>query len=454
MSDAPFTIFVVEDNEWYNKLLVHQLGLNPDFQIKSFTTGQEVLDHLNERPNVLTLDYRLSDMDGEAVLKKVKEFDPGIEVIIISEQEEIETAVELLKLGAFDYLVKSNDIKDRLHNSIRHIREHDGLKKQVQTLKKEVQSKFEFEKSIIGQSPAIKKVFNMLEKATKTNITVTVTGETGTGKEVVAKAIHYNSDRKEQPFVPVNMAAIPAELIESELFGHEKGAFTGAATRRIGKFEEANNGTLFLDEIGEMDLSFQAKLLRAIQEKEVTRVGGNKITKVNCRIIVATNRNLMEEVKAGNFREDLYYRLFGLPIILPPLRERDKDILLLAKFFVKNFCKENGMEELKFSESAKRKLLSYAFPGNVRELKSVVELAAVMTSTDTIEDEDITVGSGDVLPDVMGEELTMREYNQRIINIFMDKYDKDTKMVADKLGIGQTTVYRLLKEQQEASPQD
>ncbi|CAN0161486.1 unnamed protein product, partial [Chrysoparadoxa australica] len=281
MSDAPFTVFVVEDNEWYNKLLVHQLALNPDFKIKSFTTGQALLDNLSQRPNVVTLDYRLSDMDGEAVLKKVKEFDPAIEVIIISEQEEIETAVELLKLGAFDYLVKSNDIKDRLHNSIRHIREHDGLKKQVQTLKKEVQSKFEFEKSIIGQSPAIKKVFNMLEKATKTNITVTVTGETGTGKEVVAKAIHYNSDRKEQPFVPVNMAAIPAELIESELFGHEKGAFTGAATRRIGKFEEANNGTLFLDEIGEMDLSFQAKLLRAIQDKEVTRVGGNKITKLN-----------------------------------------------------------------------------------------------------------------------------------------------------------------------------
>ncbi len=446
---TPFSIFVVEDNDWYNRLLVHQLELNPDFAVKSFKSGEEVLAHLSENPNVITLDYRLKDMTGEEVLKKIKNFNPEIEVIIVSEQEEIETAVGLLKLGAFDYLVKSDDIKDRLHNSIRHIREHSGLKKQVDTLKKEVQTKFEFGNSIIGQSPAIKKIFSMMEKATKTNITVTVMGETGTGKEVVAKAIHYNSNRKEEAFVPVNMAAIPAELIESELFGHEKGAFTGANTRRIGKFEEANNGTLFLDEIGEMDMSFQAKLLRAIQEKEITRIGSNVIHKVNCRIIVATNRNLLDEVKKGNFREDLYYRLFGLPINLPPLREREKDVLILANFFIKNFCAENDMELKSLSSDAKKKLMAYGFPGNVRELKSVVELAAVMSNDTTIEADDITVGSGDVLPDVIGEEQTMREYNRRIIQVFMEKYNKDTKIVADKLGIGQTTVYRLLKETEE-----
>jgi two-component system response regulator AtoC len=235
MNSSPFSIFVIEDNEWYNRLLVHQLSLNPDFEIRDFHNGKEALDAISACPDLVTLDYRLSDMNGEEVLKKIKERSPNTEVIIISEQEEIETAVELLKLGAFDYLVKSNDIKDRLHNSIKHIREHAGLKKEVAILKKEVQKKFGFEKSIIGQSPAIKKVFNLLDKAVQTNITVTVTGETGTGKEVVAKAIHYNSKLKDQPFVAVNMAAIPAELIESELFGHEKGAFTGATTRRIGK---------------------------------------------------------------------------------------------------------------------------------------------------------------------------------------------------------------------------
>jgi two-component system response regulator AtoC len=203
-----------------------------------------------------------------------------------------------------------------------------------------------------------------------------------------------------------------------------------------------------LDEIGEMNLSFQAKLLRAIQEKEITRVGGNQVVKVNCRIIVATNRNLLDEVKAGNFREDLYYRLFGLPILLPPLRERDKDILLLSKFFIANFSKENGMDEKSLSESAKRKLLSYPFPGNVRELKALVELGVVLSNGQIIEDDDITVGSGDVLPSVLGEETTMREYNRRIINIYMDKYNRDTKLIADKLGIGQTTVYRLLKEEE------
>lgn len=448
--DKPFSIFVVEDNEWYNKLLVHNLSLNPDFTIKSFFSGKEMLDHLHENPNVVTLDYRLPDLNGDELLKKIKDINPTIEVVIISEQSEITTAVDLLKLGAYDYIVKSDDIRDRLLTVMNHIRKNAGLKKEIEVLKVEVQRKYDFENTILGQSTSIKSIHNMISKATQTNITVSITGETGTGKEVVAKAIHYNSDRAKNPFVAINMAALPAELIESELFGYEKGAFTGAVARRIGKFEEAEGGTLFLDEIGEMDIAFQAKLLRALQEKEITRIGSNSPVKVNCRIIVATNRDLQLEVRDGNFREDLYYRLFGLPIHLPPLRDRDQDVLLLAKHFIQLFCKENGMEPKSLSDESRYKLMHYHWPGNIRELKSVVELSCVMADSAEIQTQDLTINYSDVLPDLLAENRTMRDYEIQIVKHFMEKFDDNTKMVADKLEIGQTTVYRLLKEAKEA----
>ncbi len=236
-----------------------------------------------------------------------------------------------MKLGAYDYISKDHETKERLLNSINNARNRTSLIKEIDHLKKEISEKYEFEKSIIGTSPAIKRTFALLEKAVQTNISVSISGETGTGKELVAKAIHYNSKRKNKPFVAVNIAAIPRDLIESELFGHEKGAFTGAITRRIGKFEEAEGGTIFLDEIGEMDPNLQAKLLRVLQEREVTRIGGNQVIKLDVRIVAATHKDLAEEVKNGRFREDLYYRLLGLPIHLPPLRERGTDVLLIAK---------------------------------------------------------------------------------------------------------------------------
>ncbi len=440
---------MVEDNEWYNKLLVHTLSLNPDYYIESFTSAAELIKELHRSPEVITLDYRLPDMIGSELLREIQRISPTSQVVVISEQSEIETAVDLLKAGAYDYLVKSDDIRDRLLNTISHLRSNLGLKQKIKELTKEVQGKYEFEKAIVGNSKAMKSVFDLIAKALDTNITVSVTGETGTGKEVVAKAIHYNSTRKSGPFVAVNMAAIPKELVESELFGHEKGSFTGAAARRIGKFEEASGGTLFLDEIGDMEPSFQAKLLRVLQEKEVTRVGSNKPVKTDCRIIIATNRNLQEDVQKGLFREDLFYRLLGIPIELPPLRDRGRDVLLLAQHFIKLFCKENQMDVKALSEDARAKLTSYRWPGNIRELKSVVELAAVMSPTDQIEAKDITLRSGDALPDVLSEELTLREYNRRIVQLYMDRYGNNTRSVAEKLGIGQTTVYRLLKEIEE-----
>ncbi len=442
-------IFVVEDDPTYRKFLEYVLSLNPDFEVEFYTSGNECIKHLHLKPSIIALDYTLPDMSGEDVLKKVKIFNSDIQVIIVSAQEKIGTAVQLLKLGAYDYIIKNEDTKDRLLNAINNARKNISLTEQIHSLRSELSEKYEFEKGIIGNSSAIKRVFSMIEKAVKTNIIVSITGETGTGKELVAKTIHYNSMRKKEPFVPVNIAAIPGELIESELFGHEKGSFTGAVTRRIGKFEEAQNGTIFLDEIGEMDLNLQAKLLRVIQEKEITRIGGNQTIKLDVRILVATHRNLAEEVKNGNFREDLYYRLLGLPIVIPPLRERDNDVIIIAKYFLKEFCRENGIEEIRFSKKAQDKLLKYAYPGNVRELKSIVDLAAVLADGDEIEDEDIKFSSILDEDKLTLEELTLKEYNFKIINHMLEKYDNNVIKVAKKLDIGKSTIYRYLKEMEQ-----
>ncbi len=446
IGEKPFKIFVVEDDDWYNRLLVHTLSLNPDYEIRNFYDGQSCIDNLHESPDVITLDFRLPDISGLEVLKQVKEINPEIQVVLISEQNDIDTVVDLLKYGAYDYIVKSKDIKERLLNTIQNIRNGVGLKKEITVLRKEIQKKYSFQNAIIGESEAIKKIFELIKKACETNISVTITGETGTGKELVAKAIHYNSKRKENNFVPVNVAAVPSELIESEMFGHEKGSFTGASYRQIGKFEEANGGTLFLDEIGEINQNFQVKLLRAIQEKEINRIGSNEPIKTDCRIIVATNKDLKSEVKKGAFRKDLYYRLLGLTIELPPLRERDKDSLLLAKYFISDFCSENDLEPKSLSEMAQRKLLSYTFPGNVRELKSVVELATAMSNSNKIEAADLIFGSDDPLPEVMGEQLSLREYNRRIISAVLKKSNNNYQKVAEQLDISVSTIYRMLKE--------
>jgi two-component system response regulator AtoC len=446
MQEENFTIYVVEDNDWYNRLLVHHLTMNPEFQVRSFFTGKDLLDHLHERPDVITLDYRLPDAKGSELLRKIRDFDDMIEVIVISEQDDIQTAVDLLKEGAFDYLVKNEEISERLHSAIGKIRKNAGLRKRIMVLEQEVGKKYDFENVIIGSSPAMRHVFDMINKAASSNITVSITGETGTGKEMVAKAVHYHSARKDKPFVPVNMSAIPSELFESEFFGHEKGAFTGASARRKGKFEEANGGTLFLDEITDTDINFQPKMLRALQEREITRVGSNDTVKFDCRIIVASNRNLQEEVKKGTFRQDLYYRLYGLPIELPPLREREKDVLILARHFMEEFSKENHWPSRSLSEDAKARLLGYAWPGNVRELKSVVELAMVMTSDNTLTASDIMLSHSDILTDVLSGEMTLREYEHKIVRFYLGKYQNNIKAVAEKLGIGQATIYRMLKE--------
>ncbi|HTF19805.1 MAG TPA: sigma-54 dependent transcriptional regulator [Chryseolinea sp.] len=446
----PVKIFVVEDDPAYTKFLKYVLGLNPDYEVEYYTTGKECLANLYKNPAIITLDYSLPDMPGEKVLNQIRSQDPNISVVIVSAQEKIHTAVELLKSGAFDYITKDEETKDRLLNSIHNARNKTSLIKEIDHLKKEISEKYEFEKSIIGTSTAIKKTFSLLEKAVQTNISVSISGETGTGKELVAKAIHYNSKRKSKPFVAVNIAAIPRELIESELFGHEKGAFTGAVTRRIGKFEEAEGGSIFLDEIGEMDLSLQAKLLRVLQEREVTRIGANLTIKLDVRIVAATHKDLAEEVKAGRFREDLYYRLLGLPIHLPPLRDRGNDVLLIAKHFLDSFAVENQLKKFKISPEAQEKIMQYPFPGNIRELKSIVELAAVMAEDQEIRPQDISFTSTARMESFLYQEMTMQEFMYRIIRHFLNKYDNNVLEVARKLDIGKSSLYRYLKEMEVA----
>jgi two-component system response regulator AtoC len=449
MTETSCKIFVVEDSEWYNRLLVHTLSLNPDHEVKSFYNGKDFLNSLYESPDIVTLDYRLPDITGLEVLKRVKQENSDIQVILISEQDDIDTVVSLLKMGAVDYITKSDDIKDRLLNTVKNIRNGIGLKKEISVLRREINKKYSFSKTILGESPSIKKVYELIDKALGTNITVIISGETGTGKELVAKAIHYNSKRSNKAFVAVNLAAIPSELIESELFGHEKGSFTGASFRRIGQFEEANGGTLFLDEIGEMELNLQSKLLRALQEKEIVRIGSNKAIKTDCRIIVATNKNLKEEVKKGNFREDLYYRLLGLPIELPPLRERANDTLILAQHFIEMFCNENSIPTKKLSEQVQKKLMTYSFPGNVRELKSVIELAVTLSGKGEIGPIDIVLDQGEPLSGVISDNLTLREYELKIIKASLKKNNNDIRQVASKLNIGVSTIYRILKDEKE-----
>ncbi|MES2381646.1 MAG: sigma-54 dependent transcriptional regulator [Bacteroidota bacterium] len=444
-SKDSYKVFVVEDDKWYNNFLKYTVSLNPEYTVETFFNAQDALLKLHEKPDLITVDYSMPDMNGEDLIRKIKDQNPEIQIIVISGQEDVQTAVQLLKLGVYDYILKDEDTKNRLLNTIQNARNNTSLKQEIVSLREEVAKKYDFSNTIIGNSDSIKKTFSLIEKAASSKIVVSVTGETGTGKELVAKAIHYHSERKRLPFVAVNVAAIPKDLIESELFGHEKGAFTGADARRIGKFEQANKGTIFLDEIGEMDLNIQAKLLRVLQEKEVTRVGGNQTIPLDVRVIVATHKNLLKEIQEGRFREDLYYRLLGLPIALPPLRERGNDIILISKHFIDDYCKENKIKKINLSPEAHKKILSYHFPGNIRELKAIIELACVMCDDYVITENNLTFNTEKSLNSLLMQEMTLDDYNNLIIKSYLERYSDNVLAVARKLNIGKSTIYRILK---------
>lgn len=400
------------------------------------------MKNLHLKPDVVTLDYSLPDMQADSILDRIKDKYPNLPVLIISGQENISTAVDLLKKGAYDYIVKDEEARDRLWNTLRNLRDHLNLKEEVKELKRQVAQKLDNPKEIIGQSRSMQRIFELMHKAASSSIPVSISGETGTGKELLAQAIHSYSDRSDHPFVAVNLAAIPDGLLESELFGHEKGAFTGAINRRIGKFEEAGKGTIFLDEIGELKLELQAKLLRILQEGEFTRLGSNKVIETHCRIIVATHKDLSTEVREQRFREDVYYRLLGLPMQLPPLRERKEDIPLIAQ----KILEQQNSESLTFGSDALLKLIEHPYPGNVRELQAVIQLAAVLCDGTEICAADIRFHGVEKNEHILQSDLTLKEYTRRLIRSYLDRYDNNVLLVADKLDIGKSTIYRMIKE--------
>lgn len=448
MKDGKYKIFVVDDNSLFLKVLRKSLAENDEYHVIPISSGQECLNRLSEHPDIVSLDYTLPDYNGKEILEQIKKQIPDTHVIIVSGQNDINTAIDLLKFGAYDYIVKSVDTREKIAIAIKKIIEKIELTKENKLLKEAVSNKYSFKTFIKGSSKAMEGVYKIMEKAAQTNITISVFGETGTGKELVAKGIHYNSNRSNKPFVPVNISAIPDSLIESELFGYEKGAFTGADGSKAGKIEMAHEGTLFLDEIAEMNLNIQAKLLRVLQERELSRLGSNKVIKFDVRIIIATHRDLQEQVRNGAFREDLYFRLLGLSVNLPPLRERDKDCILLAKHFINEFCDDNGMRHKQLSDAAQQKIRSYNYPGNVRELKALMDLACVLTDDDIIDQDHININPVNLNKNLLSKEKTLQEYNEDIIQHFVDKY-QNVREAARRLGVGKSTIYRYLQVKDE-----
>jgi DNA-binding NtrC family response regulator len=386
-------IFVVEDNEFFSQLIKQKLELNDQNEVTLFNNGDDFRRNLYLNPDIVVLDYNLPNTTGIDLLKEIKNFNDQIKTILISGQEKVDVVIEAFENGAEEYINKDDNALTMLDLKVQKHSSTVNLKKEVDTLREQIIDRHRYDR-IIGESQAILKVLRLIQKVEKTNMLALITGESGTGKELVASAIHYNSTRKNRPFVAVNVAAIPEDLMESELFGHERGAFTGADSKRIGKFEEANEGTIFLDEIGEMDIHMQTKLLRVLQESKITRLGSNKEIPLNVRIIAATNKNLAQRVKDGKMREDLYYRLQGFLIHLPPLRERDNDILLLAKSMLRGFCDSNRIPLKSFSSDALKMMMQHPWSGNVRELKAFVERAVLISDHDIIEDDDLIFSQG------------------------------------------------------------
>ena len=368
-------ILIIEDEEQIRRVLLRVLSdEDRNFDVKEAVDGKEGLSFIKkENFDLILCDIKMPKMDGIEVLQEAKKIKFSSPFIMLTGHGNIDTAVEAMKLGAYDFISKPPDL-NRLITAVRHALENKTLRIENKKLKRKVAKKYQ----IIGESIAIREVTDMISKVAATEARVLIIGENGTGKELVAHQIHQQSKRKSENFIEVNCAAIPSELIESELFGHVKGAFTSAVKDRSGKFEAANNGTIFLDEIADMSLAAQAKVLRALQENKIQRVGNSKDISVDVRVIAATNKDLKEEIKNGNFREDLYHRLAVIMIKVPSLVKRLDDIPILSQYFVELICKEQGLEKKEFSKEALSKLKKYPWTGNVRELRNVVERLMIL----------------------------------------------------------------------------
>ncbi len=403
-----FRVFVVDDDKYYSRLLSRQLERNGAFEVQTLRSGEELLERLDKDPHLILLDVMMPGMGGIETLRRIVERKPHIHVIIVSAQGAVEVAVEAMKMGAYDYITKGQDDLIKLDTVVKHVQEKLAMSRELENLRSAVSQKYGLDE-LIGESPAMERVYRLINKALRGDITVAIQGESGTGKELVAKAIHFNSPRRHGPFIVVNCAAVPRELMESEFFGHEKGSFTGAHSRKIGKFEQADSGTIFLDEIAELDLDLQAKLLRALQNREIQRVGGNETIQFDARVICATNRDVIPMIREGRFREDLYYRLFQYPIPMPPLRERDQDVLALADYFLEAYTRDDpAFRNKKLSAAARQYILQYAWPGNVRELKSAIERGILISEEDEIQPADLLI-DGRTMISPWSERVTLAE---------------------------------------------
>jgi two-component system response regulator AtoC len=439
-------IFCLDDDELFQRMLKYKLSLDPEYEVTIFEDAKSMLQCINMEPDVVTLDLNLPDMEGVEVMKIIQDKSPSTQVVVLSTENDIQKVSELFKLGIFDYIAKDQQSMERIWQVVHKATSHAQLDKEVHLLREEMHQQYQLQTEAKGTSEEMQEVFNLVRKTLRSNINVVISGETGTGKELIAKTIHYNSLQKKKPFVAINVAAIPDELIESELFGYEKGAFTGANETRIGQLEYARGGTLFLDEIAEMSLPMQAKLLRVLQEMEIVRLGSNKRIAVDFRLITASHKDLIDAVQKGQFREDLYYRIVGVHINLPPLRNRGKDIIILANYFIEQFAKANKLKTKKLSLSAIKALSDYSFPGNIRELKAIVETALIMSEDQQIVASDLLLTPKKTLHLGYEEGKTLEYYTNLIIQDALKKNEFNVLLTAKKLDISKSKIYKLIQE--------
>jgi two-component system response regulator HydG len=449
---AKNTVLVVDDDRGHRTMLKTLLS-GWKYTVSEADDGAAAIEMARETPfDLVLMDIRMIKVSGLEALFEIKAHNPAIPIIIMTAYSSVETAVEALKKGAYDYLTKPLDF-DVLRLTMERAMDHTHLKEENRLLKESLGEKFD-RQNIIGNSPGMVRLFETIAQVAPSEATVLITGESGTGKELIAGAIHYNSERKKGPFVKVNCAALTETLLESELFGHEKGAFTGAHRRKEGQFSLADHGSLFLDEVSEMPLSMQVKLLRVIQEREFARVGGEEVIRVDVRLIAATNKDLTEEIAAGRFREDLFYRLNVVTLHMPPLRERRDDIPLLAQHFLKTFAEKNRKAIKGYTPQAMDHLLRYDWPGNVRELMNAVERMVVLSRADYVDESDLPPAIVEqvraVAPQLPAQalpaDLPLEEVEKASILQTLESAGGNKSEAARRLGITRRTLHKKLKK--------
>jgi two-component system response regulator HydG len=446
------SILVVDDDHAHRTMLKTLVG-GWGYEVVEATDGNEAVHVAKDRPfDLVLMDIRMVKVSGIEALSEIRAYNPAIPIIMMTAYASVDTAVETLKKGAYDYLTKPLDF-DELRFAMERAMDHSQLRQENRLLRESLGGRFD-RRNIIGRSGPMAALLETVAQVAPSEATVLIVGESGTGKELIAGAIHYNSHRKEGPLVKMNCAAVTETLLESELFGHEKGAFTGAYKRKEGRFVQADGGTLFLDEVSEMSLAMQAKLLRVLQEMEITRVGGEAPLKVDVRLVAATNKDLMQEIEAGRFREDLFYRLNVVTLRIPPLRERHEDIPLLAQHFLTQFAQKNQKPVKGFTPQAMDRLLKYDWPGNVRELMNAVERAVVLSRSDYLGDEEFVL----VLRNKPEEErpeqvaakgpanLPLEEVEKTTILNTLDAAGGNKSEAARRLGITRRTLHKKLKK--------